>query len=170
MMHNASRSIPSYCVSCAYHAPSLLSVSCPSGKHIDVFMQEAAAESRRARDRDTTLLRASSLGDASAVEALLGQGASASTACDQRRATPLHLAAARGHANVVETLLSHGCDVDVEDDEGRTGTTSCRLHWRTSSADAPPVCLCLCHVSTARCIIVRPRRGSTCPDPARRVA
>ena len=101
--------------------PSCVTSANPLGRL--PLMQAAADEARRARERDTLLLRASSIGDVASVERLLGEGASGTTACDQRRATALHLAAARGHADVVELLAAHGCDVDAEDEAGRTGAS-----------------------------------------------
>ena len=129
-------------------------------------MQAAADEARRARERDTLLLRASSIGDVASVERLLGEGASGTAACDQRRATPLHLAAARGHADVVDLLASHGGDVDAEDEAGRTGERGSVVDSTSVSsflcadgrvplpADAPQSC------TWQRC--VPPRTSWTC--------
>ena len=74
----------------------------------------------------STVCLASSIGDASMIQCLLGCSVHPNTR-NEHEASPLHLAASRGHDLAIKVLLSEpGIDVNARDDIGTTAL------WHTS--------------------------------------
>ena len=70
-------------------------------------------------DGETSLHRASRLGQAGAVKAILAAGGD-KDGQNRYGSTPLHVAARAGHSNVVKVLLAAGCDKNKLENDGQT--------------------------------------------------
>ncbi|GAB2919918.1 ankyrin repeat domain-containing protein [Streptomyces heilongjiangensis] len=79
---------------------------------------------RRQKKQSERLVRAASVGDTAAVDALLRAGACPATA-DADGTTPLYAASVHGAADTVRRLLAAGAPPDAESGHGTEGTPLC---------------------------------------------